>query len=162
RDGSAAPDAGIVYVVSASSPTFGRLLRVLRKPGTPAAGDAFGAALAAVGDSVLVGAPGDDTAAPGGGAAFVFGPMDAPPPPLLTLTNPRATDGDQFGFAVAAAGNRLLVGAPGNHRGEGVVFLLRADTGAPIRTFAKPTPRAGDRFGASIAVTEAGLVVGAP
>src|SRR5207253_3261614 len=73
RDGSAAPDAGIVYVVSASSPTFGHLLRVLRKPGTPAARDAFGAAVAAVGDSVLVGAPGDDTAAPDGGAAFVFG-----------------------------------------------------------------------------------------
>src|SRR5207249_7723000 len=73
RDGSAAPDAGIVYEVSASSPTFGRLLRVLRKPGTPAAGDAFGAAVTAVGQSVLVGAPGDSTAAPGGGAAFGFG-----------------------------------------------------------------------------------------
>src|SRR5262249_60522496 len=58
RDGGAAPDTGIVYEVSASSATFGRLLRVLRKPGTPAAGDAFGAAVTAVGQSVLVGPPG--------------------------------------------------------------------------------------------------------
>src|SRR5207249_4575858 len=57
RDGSAARDAGIVYLVSASSSpsAFGRQLRVLRKPGTPAAGDAFGAAVAAAGGSVLVG-----------------------------------------------------------------------------------------------------------
>src|SRR5206468_9831089 len=99
RDGSAAPDAGIVYVVSASSPTFGRLLRVLRKPGTPAAGDAFGAALAAVGDSVLVGAPGDDTAAPGGGAAFVCGPTGSAPTTLLPPAP--ATEG-AVGAAVAA------------------------------------------------------------
>src|SRR2546427_13200419 len=82
-DSSAAPDAGIVYVVSASRPTFGRLLRVLRKPGTPAAGDAFGAAVAAIGQSVLVGAPGANTGGPGARAALALGPPEsAPPTPL--------------------------------------------------------------------------------
>src|SRR5207245_5312534 len=74
----------------------------------------------------------------------------------LTLTG--ATAGDQFGFAVATDGSRLLIGAPG----AGAVFLFSFNTGELIRTFVKPTPRAGDRFGASIAVTAAGLLVGAP
>src|SRR5206468_4204810 len=81
---------------------------------------------------------------------------------LLALANPLATEGDEFGFAVAAAGTRLLIGAPGDHAGAGRVFLFDSATGALIRSFAKPTSRAGDRFGASIAVTEAGLLVGAP
>src|SRR5207247_9870328 len=76
--------------------------------------------------------------------------------------NPLATEGDEFGFAVAAAGTRLLIGAPGDHAGAGRVFLFDSATGALIRSFAKPTSRAGDRLGASIAVTEAGLLVGAP
>src|SRR5439155_522098 len=81
---------------------------------------------------------------------------------LLALANPLATAGDEFGFAVAAAGTGLLIGAPGDHAGAGRVFLFDSATGALIRSFAKPTSRAGDRFGASIAVTEAGLLVGAP
>ena len=153
RDGSAAPDAGIVYVVSASSPTFGRLLRVLRKPGTPAARDAFGAAVAAVGDSVLVGAPGDDTAAPGGGAAFVFGPTDTPPLPLLP---PRPAADGAFGAAVADLAGDLLVGAPGT----GTVHLFRGGTGEPLRTF--ESPGGAGRFGSAIAAVGANVLVGAP
>src|SRR5437870_2612251 len=80
----------------------------------------------------------------------------------LTLTNPLPAAGDQFGFAVATAGSRLLIGAPGDHDGAGAVFLFAFNTGELIRTFTKPTPRAGDRFGASIAVTQAGVLVGAP
>src|SRR5439155_554132 len=76
--------------------------------------------------------------------------------------NPLPAAGDQFGFAVATAGSRLLIGAPGDHDGAGAVFLFAFNTGELIRTFTKPTPRAGDRFGASIAVTQAGVLVGAP
>jgi len=153
RDGSAAPDAGIVYEVSASSPTFGRLLRVLRKPGTPAAGDAFGAAVTAVGQSVLVGAPGDSTAAPGGGAAFVFGPTGSAPTTLLPPAP--ATEG-AFGAAVADLAGDLLVGAPGT----GTVHLFRAGTGEPLLTFA--SPGGAGRFGAALAGAGANVLVGAP
>jgi len=153
RDGSAVPDAGIVYVVGASSSTFGQLLRVLRKPGTPAAGDAFGAAVVAAGDGVLVGAPGDDTAAPGGGAAFVFGPGDAAPTTLLPPTP--AAEG-AFGAAVAAAGSNPLVGAPGT----GTVYLFRGGTGEPVLTL--ESPGGAGRFGSAIATVGANVLVGAP
>src|SRR5438034_1327210 len=153
RDGSAAPDAGIVYVVSESSSTFGRLIRVLRKPGTPAAGDAFGAAVAAAGDGVLVGAPGDDTAAPDGGAAFVFGSGDAAPTTLLPPTP--AAEG-AFGAAVAALGSNPLVGAPGT----GTVYLFRGGTGEPVLTL--ESPGGAGRFGSAIATVGANVLVGAP
>src|SRR5436309_2847921 len=153
-DGSAAPDAGIVYVVSASSPTFGRLLRVLRKPGTPAAGDAFGAAVAAIGQSVLVGAPGDNTGAPGAGAAFVFGPTDSAPTILLP---PAPAAQGAFGAAVAAdVADDLAVGAPGT----GTVHLFRRATGGPLLTI--PSPPGAGRFGSAIAAVGANLLVGAP
>src|SRR5439155_24894387 len=150
HDGSAAPDAGIVYVVSESSSTFGRLIRVLRKPGTPAAGDAFGAAVAAAGDGVLVGAPGDDTAAPDGGAAFVFGSGDAAPTTLLPPTP--AAEG-AFGAAVAALGSNPLVGAPGT----GTVYLFRGGTVLTLES-----PGGAGRFGSAIATVGANVLVGAP
>ena len=150
RDGSAAPDAGIVYVVSESSSTFGRLIRVLRKPGTPAAGDAFGAAVAAAGDGVLVGAPGDDTAAPDGGAAFVFGSGDTAPTTLLPPTP--AAEGE-FGAAVAALGSNPLVGAPGT----GTVYLFRGGTVLTLKS-----PGGAGRFGSAITTVGANVLVGAP
>src|SRR5213083_277673 len=150
RDGSAAPDAGIVYVVSESSSTFGRLIRVLRKPGTPAAGDAFGAAVAAAGDGVLVGAPGDDTAAPDGGAAFVFGSGDTAPTTLLPPTP--AAEGE-FGAAVAALGSNPLVGAPGT----GTVYLFRGGTVLTLES-----PGGAGRFGSAITTVGANVLVGAP
>ncbi|HYT25766.1 MAG TPA: hypothetical protein VEP73_04695, partial [Actinomycetota bacterium] len=152
-DSSEAPDAGIVYVVSASSPTFGRLLRVLRKPGTPAAGDAFGAAVAAIGQSVLVGAPGDNTGAPGAGAAFAFGPTDSTP---TTLLPPAPTAYGAFGAAVADVAGDLAVGAPGT----GTVHLFRRATGEPLLTIESP-PGAG-RFGSAIDAVGANILVGAP
>src|SRR2546425_694885 len=149
-DGSAAPDAGIVYVVSASSPS---LLRVLRNPGTPAAADAFGAAVAAIGQSVLVGAPGDNTGAPGAGAAFAFGPTDSPPTILLP---PAPAAYGAFGAAVADVAGDLAVGAPGT----GTVHLFRRATGGPPLTIASPGGAA--RFGSAIAAVGANLLVGAP
>src|SRR6266436_2592271 len=151
-DGSAAPDAGIVYVVSAASPTFGRLLRVLKKPGTPAAGDAFGAAVAAIGQSVLVGAPGANTGAPGAGAAFAFGPTDSAP---TTLLPPAPAAQGAFGAAVAYVAGDLAVGAPGT----GTVHLFSRGTGESL-TIA--SPGGAGRFGSAMAAVGANLLVGAP
>src|SRR5437763_503054 len=152
-DSSAAPDAGIVYVVSASPPTFGRLLRVLTKPGTPAAGDAFGAAVAAIGQSVLVGAPGANPGAPGAGAAFAFGPTDSAP---TTLLPPAPAAQGAFGAAVAYVAGALAVGAPGT----GTVHLFSGATGEPSLTIESP-PGAG-RFGSAIDAVGANILVGAP
>ncbi|MEX1254117.1 MAG: hypothetical protein WEE64_07235 [Dehalococcoidia bacterium] len=79
------------------------------------AGDGFGASLAVAGDSVLVGAPFDDTgvrpvADRDIGAAYLF---DAATGALLhTFQKPAPDDGDYFGWSVAAGEQGVVVGAP--------------------------------------------------
>jgi cysteine-rich repeat protein len=117
------------------------------------AGERFGAALAAVGANLLVGAPGTMHSA---GRAFLFeggtGRL------LLTLDNPTPQAGDEFGATVAAVGSDLAVGAPGVAR----VFVFDGVTGALRRTLSAPLDRIDERFGASLASGDAGLLVGAP
>jgi hypothetical protein len=81
-----APDVGVAYLLSASS---GDVLQQFDNP-TPAAGDQFGASLAAVGTSVAVGSWLDDTAADNGGALYVF--VDLGTPSTTTSTSTTVTD----------------------------------------------------------------------
>ncbi len=95
RDDTGATDAGSAYVFDATS---GALLRTLNNP-TPeigeGEGDVFGASMAISGNTVVVGASGDDTGATDAGSAYVF---DATTGALLhTLNNPTPEIGDGFG-----------------------------------------------------------------
>jgi cysteine-rich repeat protein len=126
----------------------------------PAAGDRFGAALAASGRIVVVGAPGDDGAGPDAGAVYVF---DATTGGLLfTLRSPRPAPGEHFGAAVAIADGALVVGAPGGGAGSGVVYLFGRGTGGYLLTLGNPSPAPNDAFGAAVVVVGSRLVVGAP
>jgi hypothetical protein len=141
----------------------------------PAAGDRFGAAVAAVGsDSVLIGAPGDSSAAVKGGTAWLFrndGTLLATfrnPSPAYTSTGFDILDGDSFGGAVAAVGSdRVLIGAyandaPNGTRYAGTVYLF-STSGALLATLHNPEPRVGASFGASVAAAGSDrLLIGAP
>jgi cysteine-rich repeat protein len=161
HDETAGPDAGAVLVVDVEGAPgtagFGALERALLKPGTPAAGDAFGAAVALVGDKVLVGAPGDDVQTTDAGGAYVF---DVASGAAMPVVPPGLASGDQFGFAVAGLGSDLLVGAPG----AGEVFLMNGVSGDPLRTYTEPseTPQEGTRFGFAVAALGNNVIVGAP
>jgi hypothetical protein len=107
----------------------------------------FGAAVAARGQDVLIGAPG----AAGGGAAYVF---DGTGHLLLSLTSPSASTAGRFGFSVAALRNNILVGAPfDSTRGEdaGAVYLFDGTTGQLLQTFYSPNPQVSGQFGFAIA-----------
>lgn len=133
------------------------------------AGDRLGFAVAAAGDvnvdgylDALVGVPGAVGPAGAAGAVRVYfgGPGGLAASPGLVLTG--EVSGDEFGFAVSAAGDvdddgidDFLVGAPG-HDGAGVsagrVYLFLG--GAPPGTTAARTwdgDVAGARFGAAVA-----------
>jgi len=157
-DMGAKTDTGAAYIFNG---TTGELLKTLAAP-APAAGDQFGFSVAAAGHNLIVGAPGDDTAATDAGAAYLF---DASGSPVRTFLAPDAAEGDQFGAAVAALGDDVLVAAPLRSTqaiNAGAVYLLSATSGNLIRTFAKATPAAGDLFGAALAIGTAGVLVGAP
>ncbi len=155
HDRSAADDAGTVLVVDVAGvpgdPSFGQRLQSLVKPGTPAAGDLFGATVASVAGGVVVGAPGDGDL----GAAYLFhddGQRTAFLPPT-----PAPVGSPRFGSAVAGVGSEVAIGAPG----AGQVHVFAAAGGQPLRTIDSPAGP-GSEFGAALAASGATLLIGAP
>ncbi len=141
--------------------TTGSLLRTLANP-APSDGDFFGCSVAISGNTVVVGAYGDDTGATGAGAAYVF---DATTGGLVsTLANPTPAAIDHFGASVAVSGNTVVVGAYLDDTGAtdaGSAYVFNAATGSLVSTLANPTPAANDRFGNSVAISGNTVVVGA-
>jgi hypothetical protein len=127
-------------------------------------GDAFGAAVGLSGDAALVGAPGTGAA----GAAWVFVPGPSGWEVQAPLAAPGAAAGDDFGAAVALAGDTAAVGAPGRDApgaaDAGAVYVF-ARSGAAwslqallVATGAGP----GDAFGSALALQGDTLLVGGP
>src|SRR5205814_1744364 len=136
----------------------GELIRTFVRP-TPRAGDRFGASIAVIGASLLIGAPSDGELAPGGGAAYLF---DLDHGDLRgVLRKEGARPEDLFGTAVAGLGANVLVGAPGDDAGlvdGGAAYLFSGGTLEAV--FRKRLSAAG--FGASVAAAGADVLVGAP
>jgi hypothetical protein len=155
-DRSVAKDAGAAYLFDGKT---GALLRTFQKP-APAAEDQFGVSVAAIGNTVVIGAPGDSTSQPNAGAVYLF---DAGTGQLLrTLQNPTPVTGEQFGHAVAASGTDILVGAPTDGKTPGAAYLFDGTTGMLLQRFQNPTPAAGDSFGFSLAAAADRLLIAAP
>jgi len=156
-DDTGATDAGAAYLFDAAT---GELLQTFLNP-TPQAGDAFGRAVTGVGDKVLVGARYDDTGAEDAGAAYLF---DAATGRLLqTFLNPAADKGGEFGYSVAAVGDKVLIGARRDDTAAqkaGAAYLFDASTGALIETYFNPQAADGDRFGVSVAAVGDAILVG--
>ncbi|MCI0696362.1 FG-GAP repeat protein, partial [candidate division KSB1 bacterium] len=121
-----------------------------------AAFNQFGAAVAAVGNNVLVGEPSTTN----GGSAYLFdGNTGAL---LLTFSNPTPAGGELFGRAVAGVGNNALIGAPGANGGVGEAYLFDGTTGALLHTFTIPSPTVADLFGFAVAAVGNNVLIGAP
>ena len=156
-DDTAADDAGAAYLLD---PATGALVSTLLEP-TPAASDQFGSAVAALGSDLLVGAPHFNSGAAHAGAVFVFQGGGG----VRTLTKSTPAFDDLFGFALGAAGDTIVVGAPFDSAGApgaGAAYLFSAGTGALVHTLANPTPADYDLFGNAVAAAGSIVVVGAP
>jgi choice-of-anchor B domain-containing protein len=124
------------------------------------AGSGFGAAIAADGDRVLVGAPKTNEAT---GTAVLFERTGGAWRVATRLTPVSAAPGDAAGSAVALVGDMALVGAPGRAP-AGEVFVFR-QAGGVWREVGRLTPgplREGARFGTTVVAREGRAVVGAP
>ncbi len=134
----------------------GALLQAL-DTGLPA--DGFGFSVAALGSHLLVGAPGDDTGALNAGAVHLF---DGTTGALIrTFHSPTPAPWAFFGWAVAAVGSNVLVGAP-QLNSSGKAFLFDAMTGVALETLTAPTPAFNDSFGGAVAAFGDDVLVGAP
>lgn len=154
-DTSSGVAGGAVFLYNGA----GSLVRTLTDPGTPAAGEMFGGAVAMSGTQVLVGATHD-----GGprGRAFLF---DATTGALLQTFSSPAASGSGFGTSVALANGMALIGAtfdPGPSVGSGAAYLFDVATGGLLKTFNNPTPALSDSFGQSVALAGGRALVGAP
>ncbi|MBN2473708.1 MAG: lamin tail domain-containing protein [Pirellulales bacterium] len=159
-------EAGAAYLFDGAT---GELLQTFENP-TPADGDRFGRAVAAVGNHVLIGAPLDDTGAEDAGAVYLF---DGQTGELLhELRSPRPRANDQFGRAIATVGNHVLVGArladviseqtgAIEYEDSGAAYLFDGTTGELLQTYLSPTPSQNAQFGYSVAAMGDNVLVGA-
>jgi hypothetical protein len=115
--------------------------------------DDFGFAIAAVGEDILIGAPGAE-------AAYLFDGITYEI--KHTFLNPGGPSGSDFGRSVAAFGDDVLIGAPAGEGGVGAVHLFDAQGGFLLFTIFNPNPAVGDDFGWSLATSSNKILVGAP
>jgi hypothetical protein len=111
-DDVGATNAGtvLIYDLASATPTVPTL--VVGNPNA-ALNDQFGYSVALSGTRLAVGTPQDDTGASNDGTVYVFELAGASPTvPVVALPNPHPAGQDQFGFALAMAGNVLVVGVP--------------------------------------------------
>jgi hypothetical protein len=119
-DGPAGIDAGSAYVFRYEGAAWAQEQKLTADDA--ADGDRFGSEVAIDGETILAGAPQEDQLGDGAGAAYFFRPTGSDPDPIWTQSvKIAASDGaatDEFGGAVAASGDRAIVGAALRQHGE--------------------------------------------
>ena len=177
-------DAGAAYVFTRPANGWADMTQTARlTAGSDAAdGDEFGKSVAVDGDTIVVGAPEEDTQARG--SAYIFtrpangwgnwSTLDADGKAGLTATLRGQSNGDRFGTSVAVYGDTVLVGAAeeNDKKGATYVFTKSAATGvwddwdnkkasdATARLIASDRAN-NDRFGRAVAIDGDTVIVGA-
>ena len=135
-------------------------------PDDASANDFFGFSVALDGNTVVIGAQGDDDNGDGSGAAYVFTRSEAGWIQQAKLTAEDGAAGDQFGGSVALSSDMALIGARrdddnGDESGAAYVFTR---SGAGWSQQAKLTAAdgaTGAEFGYSVALSGDTAVIGA-
>ncbi len=131
-----------------------------------AADDYFGRSVAVSGDTVVVGAYGDDDGGSRSGSAYVFVRTEYGYDPQAKLTAADAAADDFFGRSVAVSGDTVVVGAygdddDGSSSGSAYVFVRSGGGWTQQPKLTATDAAAYDVFGYSVAVSGDTVVVGA-
>ena len=158
-------DAGAVYAFVRSGSTWTEQQKLLPPDGRADLDFGFSASLS--GDTVVIGAPSDDTSvAINTGSAYVFVRAGATWSFQQKLLAPDAAEGDDFGFAVSASGDTAAVGAfaddtaAGVDTGSAYVFVRSGTTWSLQQKLVASDAASGDYFGFSVSVFADALAVG--
>jgi uncharacterized repeat protein (TIGR01451 family) len=171
-------DSGSAYVFARNqggAETWGQVAKLTATGGT--AGDHFGRATAACGDTIVVGAYGADGGVGDSGSAYVFARNHGGAEAWGQVNQITASDGaagDMFGHAVALSGDAAIVGAygdddacpsfPGCSSGSAYVFARNhggADAWGQVDKLTASDDAALDWFGYTVALNGDTAVVGA-
>ena len=165
-DTGAGTDAGSAYVFTRSGTTWAEQAKLVA--GDAAASDYFGSAVALAGDTAVVGAYGDDTAAgSNAGSARVFTFDGAAWTEQAMLVGADAAAYDWFGRALALAGESILIGVPSDNKpavgGGGSARVFTFDGAAWVQQAELSTAdgAADDRFGCAVALDGDTALIGA-
>ena len=151
--------SGEAYIYTRGANGWVELQRIT--PSDHVIGDSFGSSVAVAGNVVVVGAPAKSSSS---GAAYVFTRANGTFTQRAKLVESAPANGNQFGAAVAATGDWIFVGAPGEFGQQGVARVFRRSGSAWPENdeLGASPPTSGDRFGASLAVDGNLLLVGVP
>ncbi len=126
-----------------------------------AAGDQFGVSVSISGDTIVVGAHGDDSFR---GSAYVFTRAGATWSQQQKLSASDGTGDDEFGWSVGISGDSVVCGAYRDDGGRGSAYVFTR-AGAVWSQQQKITAGDGatfDQFGHSVAINGDSLIAGAP
>lgn len=153
-----ASDSGAVYIFQHVDRTWTLVQRL--KGSALTANRWFGAALAMDGDTLVVGAPGDDGRAVDAGAAYVFRLVGARWNEEARLTASDARTRDAFGGSVAVSGGGLVVvGAAFRETSDGAVFTYRRNGTAWVEDATTLERQTGSLYGYRVALHGDSLAV---
>lgn len=150
---------GLVYVYSKQGNDWVERAQLRASDGSGS--DGFGAAIAADGESLLVGAMSSGT----GGAAYVFRREDNVWRETARIAPDSAATGDMFGAAAALAGDIAVIGAPGAGEQIGAAYVFRRGANGAWTQVQRLTPVGADGralYGSAVAVVGNTVFVGAP
>jgi hypothetical protein len=159
----AGDDAGSAYVFVSTGGTWSQQSHLFANDA--AAGDQFGASVAISGDTIVVGAPEDNSSA---GSAYVFVRTGAAWSQQARLSADDASAHDKFGSSVGIDGDTIAVGAEyddtaaGNLAGSAYVFARSSGSWTQQGHLFADNATQNDFFGTSVAVWGDYVVVGAP
>ncbi len=164
HDGSGA-DSGAVHAFVRSGGGWAYQSELITLGGV-AGGDLFGLGLAISGNTVIVGAPGDDDNGAGSGAAYVFvrtGTTWAQQTKLLPLDG---AAGDNFGAGVSIDGDTVVIGADldddgGDASGSAYVFVRSGTVWTQQQKLTALDASPADQFAFSVSISGDTIVVGA-
>lgn len=165
-DSPNANDVGAVYVFVRSGNTWVQQAKLQGSDSSYQ--DNFGAKVAIVGDTAVIGAPNDDDLGMGSGSVYVFTRNGQDWTEQVKLLPSVGGNDQYFGNALVFDGNTIIVGAPGYSGGvaakTGAVFVFERDANTWIETnmLMATDPREGDGFGTALSLSGDQLFVGAP
>jgi MYXO-CTERM domain-containing protein len=162
-NGDAGVQSGSAYVFTRSGATWTQQQKLL--PADGAAGDFFGYAVAVSGDTAVLGARGDDDLGSSSGSAYVFTRSGVTWSQQQKLLSGDGLASDQFGFAVAIAGDTVVVGAigdddVGSNAGSAFVFTRAGVTWSQQAKLLAADGAASDSLGIAVAVVNDTAVIG--
>jgi len=159
-----ATDSGSAYIFTRSGTTWTQQQKIVSSD--LQAFDQFGASVSIDGDTVVVGATGEDTGGQQAGAAYVFTRSGTTWTQQQKIQASDIGAGDGFGISVSISGDTVVVGAQledtgGTDAGAAYVFTRSGTTWTQQAKIQSSDIEANDRFGYSVAIDGDTVVVSA-